>query len=145
MTLVKFEPFRGFESLSRRMNEIFGDLEKGVRFEIGDFSPRVDIAEDEKNVYLHAELPGIERENVKISVSEDRVLTLKGEKKREEKVESKNFVRVERNYGSFTRSFALPENINVEKVEAKFANGVLDLVLPKTEPAKPKEVDISIA
>ncbi len=144
MTLVKFEPFRGFESLSRRMNELFGDLEKGVRFEIGDFSPRVDIAEDERNVYLHAELPGIERENVKISVSEDRILSLKGEKKREEKVESKNYVRVERNYGSFSRSFALPDNINVEKVEAKFENGMLNLILPKTEPAKPKEVSIEI-
>jgi len=144
MTLVKFEPFRGFESLSRRMNEMFGELEKGVRFEIGDFSPRVDIAEDEKNVYLHAELPGIERENVKISISEDRVLMLKGEKRREEKVENKNYVRVERNYGSFTRSFALPDNINVEKVDAKFENGVLNMTLPKNEPTKPKEVFISI-
>ncbi|GAB1430656.1 Hsp20/alpha crystallin family protein [Ignavibacteria bacterium] len=144
MTLVKFEPFRGFESLSRRMNEMFGELEKGVRFEIGDFSPRVDIAEDEKNVYLHAELPGIERENVKISISEDRVLMLKGEKRREEKVENKNYVRVERNYGSFTRSFALPDNINVEKVDAKFENGVLNMTLPKNEPTKPKEVSISI-
>lgn len=145
MSLVKFEPFRGFESLARRMNDIFGDLEKGVRFEIGDFSPRVDIAEDEKNVYLHAELPGIERENVKISVSEDRILTLKGEKNREEKTEGKNYVRVERNYGSFTRSFALPENINVENVEAKFDKGVLDLTLPKTVSTKPKEVSIPIA
>lgn len=145
MTLVKFEPFRGFESLSRRMNEMFGELEKGVRFEIGDFSPRVDIAEDEKNVYLHAELPGIERESVKISISEDRVLMLKGEKKREEKVENKNYVRVERNYGSFTRSFALPDNINVEKIDAKFENGVLNMTLPKNEPAKPKEVSISIS
>ncbi len=144
MTLVKFEPFRGFESFSRRMNEMFGELEKGVRFEIGDFSPRVDIAEDEKNVYLHAELPGIERENVKISISEDRVLMLKGEKRREEKVENKNYVRVERNYGSFTRSFALPDNINVEKVDAKFENGVLNMTLPKNEPTKPKEVSISI-
>lgn len=145
MSLVKFEPFRGFESLARRMNDIFGDLEKGVRFEIGDFSPRVDIAEDEKNVYLHAELPGIDRENVKISVSEDRVLTLKGEKNREEKTEGKNYFRVERNYGSFTRAFALPENINVDNVEAKFDKGVLDLTLPKAVPAKPKEVSIPIA
>lgn len=145
MVHVKFEPMRGFESFSRRLNDIFGDLEKGVRFEIGDFSPRVDIAEDEKNVYLHAELPGIERENVKISVSEDRVLTLKGEKNRESKVEGKNYVRTERNYGNFTRSFALPDTIDVEKVEAKFENGVLNLTLPKTEPAKPKEVSISIA
>lgn len=145
MVHVKFEPLRGFESFSRRLNDIFGDLEKGVRFEMGDFSPRVDIAEDEKNVYLHAELPGIERENVKISVSEDRVLTLKGEKSREAKVEGKNYVRSERSYGNFTRSFALPDTIDVENVAAKFENGVLNLTLPKTEPAKPKEVAISIA
>ena len=145
MVHVKFEPVRGFESFSRRLNDIFGDLEKGVRVEVGDFSPRVDIAEDEKNVYLHAELPGVERDNVKISVTEDRVLTLKGEKNREVKVEGKNYVRTERNYGSFSRAFALPDTIDVEKVEAKFDNGVLNLTLPKTEPPKPKEVAISIA
>ena len=144
MTMLKFEPFRGFESLTRRMNEFVGDIEKGVRFEVGDFSPRVDISEDDKNIYLHAELPGIAKEDVKVSVNEERILTLKGEKKRIDKVEDKNFVRIERNYGSFARSFVLPENVNFESVEAQFTNGILEVVLPKIEPVKPKEVSVDI-
>lgn len=144
MTLVKFEPFRGFENLTRRVNDIFGDLEKGVRFEIGDFAPRVDISEDDKNVYVHAELPGVPKENVKITVSEDRVLTIKGDKKREEKTENLNFVRVERSYGSFTRSFMLPDNVDYESINAKFDAGVLDLSLPKVQPQKPKEREVAI-
>ncbi len=142
--MLKFEPFRGFESLTRRMNEFVGDIEKGVRFEIGDFTPRVDISEDDKNIYLHAELPGIAKEDVKVSVNEERILTLKGEKNRKETVENKNFVRIERNYGSFTRSFVLPENVNFEAVEAKFENGVLEVTLPKIAPVKPKEVSVEI-
>ncbi len=144
MTMLKFEPFRGFESLTKRMNEFVGDIEKGVRFEIGDFAPRVDISEDEKNIYLHAELPGIAKEDVKVSVNEDRLLTLKGEKKRNDKVENKNFVRVERNYGSFVRTFVLPENVNFEAIEAKFDNGVLEVSLPKIDPVKPKDFSVEI-
>ncbi len=144
MTLVKFEPFRGFQNITRRMNDIFGDLEKGVRFEIGDFAPRVDISEDDKNVYVHAELPGVTKENVKITVSEDRVLTIKGEKKRDETTEQRNYVRVERNYGSFTRSFLLPDNVDYDAINAKFDSGVLDLALPKIQPQKPKEREVAI-
>lgn len=144
MTMLKFEPFRGFESLAKRMNEFVGDIEKGVRFEIGDFAPRVDISEDEKNIYLHAELPGIAKEDVKVSVNEDRLLTLKGEKKRNDKEENKNFVRVERNYGSFVRTFVLPENVNFEAIEAKFENGILEVSLPKIDPVKPKDFSVEI-
>ncbi len=144
MTMLKFEPFRGFDSLSRRMNDFVGEIEKGVRFEIGDFSPRVDISEDDKNIYLHAELPGIAKEDVKVSVTEERVLTLKGEKKRVVTDENKNFVRVERNYGNFVRSFSLPENVKFDAVQAKFEHGVLEVILPKIEPQLPKEVTVEI-
>lgn len=144
MTMLKFEPFRGFDSLSRRMNDFVGEIEKGVRFEIGDFSPRVDISEDDKNIYLHAELPGIAKEDVKVSVTEERVLTLKGEKKRVVTDENKNYVRVERNYGNFVRSFSLPENVKFDAVQAKFEHGVLEVILPKIEPQLPKEVTVEI-
>lgn len=144
MTMLKFEPFRGFDSLSRRMNDFVGEIEKGVRFEIGDFSPRVDISEDDKNIYLHAELPGIAKEDVKVSVTEERVLTLKGEKKRVVTDENKNYVRVERNYGNFVRSFSLPENVQFDAVQAKFEHGVLEVILPKIEPKLPKEVTVEI-
>lgn len=144
MTMLKFEPFRGFDSLSRRMNDFVGEIEKGVRFEIGDFSPRVDISEDDKNIYLHAELPGIAKDDVKVSVTEERMLTLKGEKRRVVTDENINYVRVERNYGNFVRSFSLPENVQFDAVQAKFEHGVLEVILPKIEPQLPKEVNVEI-
>ncbi|MBK9249206.1 MAG: Hsp20/alpha crystallin family protein [Ignavibacteria bacterium] len=144
MTMLKFEPFRGFDSLSRRMNDFVGEIEKGVRFEIGDFSPRVDISEDDKNIYLHAELPGIAKDDVKVSVTEERMLTLKGEKRRVVTDENINYVRVERNYGNFVRSFSLPENVQFDAVQAKFEHGILEVILPKIEPQLPKEVNVEI-
>jgi HSP20 family protein len=94
---------------------------------------------------MHAELPGMAKDDVKITVSSDNVLTIRGEKKREEKTEEKNFMRVERTYGSFSRSFTLPDNLDTANIAAQFENGVLNVSIPKTEPAKPKETEISIA
>lgn len=150
MAIVRFDPFRGFESLARRMSSFMEDFDKGLGFnlEFGNFAPRVDIAEDEKNLYIHAELPGLKKEDVKVSINEDRVLTIKGEKKRDEKFEDKSedkcFIRVERSFGSFVRSFMLPDNIKTENVNAKFENGVLELTLEKVEPEKPKEIPVEI-
>jgi len=144
MTLVKFDPFRGFEKVGRRMSEFINDFEKGFSFEMGGFNPRVDITEDDNSLFVHAELPGMAKENVKISVSEDRMLTIKGEKKRVEKKEDKNYVRSERVWGEFSRSFLMPEYIDIEKIDAKFDNGVLELVMPKIEPPKPKEINVEI-
>jgi HSP20 family protein len=146
MTLVRFEPFRTFESMIRRFNELFDELDRSlpVRFELGSFSPRVDISEDERNVYIQAELPGVAKEDVKVTISEDRVLTIRGEKKQERKVEERNFLRVERTFGSFSRSFMLPENVKAEEIDAKFDNGVLTITIPKAEPSKPKEVEVKV-
>ncbi|GBD07238.1 Spore protein SP21 [bacterium HR21] len=146
MTLVRFEPFRTFESMIRRFNELFDELDRSmpVRFELGSFSPRVDISEDERNVYIQAELPGVAKEDVKVTISEDRVLTIRGEKKQERKVEERNFLRVERTFGSFSRSFMLPENVKIDEIDAKFENGVLTITLPKAEPSKPKEVEVKV-
>ncbi len=145
MTLVRFEPYRGFERLSRKMNTFMDDFEKGFSFEMGGFNPRVDITEDDNNLFVHAELPGLAKDQVKVSVNEERLLTIQGEKKKEEKKEEKNYIRTERNYGSFTRSFSLPDYIDVENINAKFENGVLELSLKKIEPPKPKEVEVKIA
>lgn len=144
MALVRFDPFRGFENLSKKMSDFIGDFDKGVNIEFGGFAPRVDISEDEKYLYVHAELPGINKENVKITVNDDNVLIIKGEKKREEVVEDKTFIRVERNYGSFSRSFMLPDNVKTESISAKYENGILSLTLEKIEPVKPKEVHVEI-
>jgi len=143
MSIVRFEPFHGFEGLARKMSNILGDIEK--HNVSNAYAPKVDIAEDEKKLYIHAELPGIPKENVKVAIDENRILTIKGEKKREEKSEDKNYVRVERSFGSFTRSFYIPDNVNTEKVDAEYQNGILEIKLDKLEPVKPKEIEISIS
>ncbi len=144
MTLVKFNPMRGLEKAQRRFNSFIDDMEKGVSFEMGGFNPRVDITEDEKNLYVHAEMAGIPKDNVKISVNDDMLLTVKGTKQKEELKEEQSYVRAERAYGEFSRSFVLPENIDVDNINAKYDNGVLELTLPKVEPPKPKEVEVNI-
>lgn len=145
MGVIKVDPFRGFENIARKVNEAFDDVQRnGFTFELGDFSPRVDITEDAASMTFHVELPGMTKEAVKITVSGDKVLTIRGEKKREEKQEDKNYMRVERSYGSFARSFTLPDNLNTDSVRAAFADGVLTIEIPKAEPAKPTETEISI-
>jgi len=120
------------------------EFENGVSFEIGGFAPRVDITEDDTNLYVHAEIPGMTKENVNLVVNEDRMLTIKGEKKSESKTENKSFIRNERSYGSFSRSFILPENVDIEKIAAKFEHGVLEVSMPKKEPEKPKQIEVQI-
>lgn len=146
MTLVRFEPFRGMESMLRQFNELFDELDRSLpaRFELGTFSPRVDVSEDEHNVYIQAELPGVAKEDVKVTISKDGVLTIRGEKKQERKVEERNFLRVERTFGSFSRSFMLPENLKTDQIDARFENGVLTITIPKAEPSKPEEVEVKV-
>ena len=145
MAYMKMDPFRGFENMAKKMNRVMEEAEKGLSVEFGSFAPRVDIIEDDKHMYFQAELPGINKEDVKVTIAEDNVLYIKGEKKPHEKNEcEKCFVRVERNYGTFTRSFMLPNNINAESIKAKFENGVLDITLDKVEPEQPKEIKVDI-
>lgn len=148
MATVRFDPFKGFESITKKMSAIYDDIEKGVRLEIGSFSPRVDIMEDDKNLVFQAELPGIAKEDVKVTINQDKVLVIKGDKKRDEmadeNADDKCFIKCERNYGSFARSFMLPDNVKDDSIKAKFENGVLEIVLEKAEPEKPKEVNIDI-
>jgi HSP20 family protein len=145
MGIIKVDPFRGFDSMMRRMNDVFEDVNRGgVRFEMGDFTPRVDISNDDKQLVINAELPGITKEDVKITISDDSILTLRGEKKREEKHEDKDYMRVERSYGSFTRSFALPDGIDKNSVKANFSDGILKITLERVAPEEPKELEVSI-
>jgi len=145
MTLVKFDPFRGFESFNRRMNKFVNEFEKGFVFETGGFAPRVDIIEDDKKIFVAVELPGVAKEDVKISINEDRVMTISGEKKPDEMKEGVSQIKIERGYGKFQRAFVLPENIDESGVNAKFENGVLEVSVAKKEPEKPKEIEVSIA
>jgi HSP20 family protein len=107
------------------------------------FTPRVDVTEDNENLYVTAEVPGVEKNDVKVSVVGD-VLTISGEKKTEQRDEKKNYYRIERTQGSFSRSFTLPAEITVDKISADFKNGVLNITLPKTEEAKVVEKQIEI-
>lgn len=105
--------------------------------------PSVDIYEEGNDLVVKAEVPGIRKEDIDVRITEDTI-TISGEKKKEEKVERKDYYRIERSYGSFSRSFALPQDLEVDKAKAKFENGVLEVRIPKSEKAKKKEIKISV-
>jgi len=146
MAIVKWDPFREMNTMIRRMNDFLGDIDFSTRPESSGFLPAVDISEDEKNIYMNVELPGVKKDDVKIKIMDDNVLVISGEKKREVKEEDKDrsFLRIERSYGEFTRSFVLPDNVNKDKIDAKYENGMLHLTIEKKEPEKPKEKLIEI-
>lgn len=139
----RFDPVRGFENVTRKMNDFISDIDKGFSVEFGGFSPRVDVMEDDKHLYFNIELPGVQKSDIKLVVNDENVLVLKGEKKRPEN-ENKTQIRIERNHGQFSRSFILPDNIKRDSISAKFEDGILYVTLEKQEPEKPKEVDIKI-
>ncbi len=146
MAIMRFDPVKGFETITRKMSDMVNEFEKGFSFEYGGFAPRIDISEDDKNLFINAELAGLKKEDVKVKINDEGVLCISGEKKRDEKFQSENntLIRIERSYGAFNRSFMLPENINKDSIKAKFDNGVLEISLEKKEPEAPKEVQIEI-
>lgn len=144
MNVVKYDPFRDLRGLQDEMNRLFsGTFSRGSQDEVlrGAWSPSVDIFENKNEIVLEAELPGMTADDVNISI-ENNVLTLHGERRFEKKDESDNFHRVERSYGSFTRSFTLPPTVSSENANAEFQNGVLRLTLAKREEAKPRRIEI---
>jgi len=146
MNIVKYDPFREMRSLQDEVNRLFAsNFSRGGENDLmrGAWSPQVDIFENKNEIVLEAELPGIKPEDVDISI-ENNVLTLHGERKFEKKDESDNFHRVERSYGSFTRSFTLPSTVSSENANAEFENGVLRLTLAKREEAKPRRIEIKV-
>jgi HSP20 family protein len=144
MNIIKYDPFREMRSLQDEVNRLFtssfnrGDDNDLMR---GAWSPQVDIFENRNEIVLEAELAGMKPEDVNISI-ENNVLTIHGERKFEKKDEGDNFHRVERAYGSFTRSFTLPPTVSSENANAEFENGVLRLTLAKREEAKPRRIEI---
>jgi len=130
----------------RQFGQFFTDFNRdfeGVFANTSSYVPRVHISSDEHNIYIHAELPGMTKEDVNIMVT-DGTLSIRGEKKREASTEGKQYYRIERSYGEFVRQFTLPDNINEEAMKASFENGVLEITIPKQEPEKPKEREIPI-
>lgn len=139
MTLIKFEPLRELETWNERIHRFFND------FPSSDFNfyPHIDITDDENNIYVTAEIPGVKKENIKITL-QDNILTIQGEKIRGEEKEKRNIFRSERVYGSFTRSFTLPDDINPDSVDAKFENGILNITMSKAQHKKVNEKFIEI-
>ncbi len=146
MRLKVWEPFREFKPFYRNVDRLNNEFGKGYYGEAtGEetWSPKVDIYETDGSFVLNAELPGLKKEEIKIDLN-DNTLTLKGEKKFEEKVEKESYVRVESSYGSFARSFTLSDNVNTENITANYKDGVLEVTLPKKEEVKPKEIKVEI-
>lgn len=145
MALMKWDAWREMEDMFDRYMKSFGALRQGTHEPIasGDWLPRVDIAETEGEFVVKAEIPEVKKEDVHVTV-ENGVITLKGERKQEKEEKGKKFHRVERYYGSFCRSFSLPENVDESRVKAEFKDGVLTVQLPKSAEAKPKALEVKI-
>lgn len=143
--LSLYDPWRDFSSLQDRINRVFSSYtpQDDEAFEVGELSPVVDIYEDDKTFVFEADLPGFNKEDIKIDIS-NNILTISGNRKLEREENKDKYLRVERSYGTFARRFTLPNTIDSEKVEAKYKNGVLTLKLPKKEEALPKSIDVKV-
>ncbi len=151
MAIVRWDPFRELEEMSDRLNRMItrpGTAQTAAQgkevMTVADWAPTVDISETEAEYAIKAELPEVKKEDVKVTV-EDGVLTLQGERKQEKEEKGKKYHRIERSYGRFVRSFTLPDSVDESKVKAEYTDGVLHLHLPKSEKAKPKQIDVKIA
>lgn len=145
-----WDPFKDLEQFENRLGTLFGRLPAKTNGEaqesitVPEWAPVVDITEDEKEFLVKAELPGLKKEEIKISV-EDGVLTISGERKVEKEEKNKKYHRIERAYGRFERSFTLPDQAEAAKVNAEFNDGVLQVHLPKSPKAAPKAQEIKIS
>ena len=149
MSIIRWEPFRDLVSTQDRINQLFNDTFARAFGNQHEVTPRgwvppVDIYETGDSLVLKAELPGINPDDVEIRV-EDSTLYLKGERKFEKEVKEENLHRVERSYGTFTRSFSLPSAIDAGKVKAEYQDGILTLTMPKREEAKPRTIKINVS
>ncbi len=145
MPITRFDSYRDVLSLQNRFNSLFRDLNDAESpITTAAFVPAVDIYEDDKKVVLKLEVPGIEENDLDVSV-EKNTLTVKGERKFETEEKEENFHRIERRYGSFFRAFTLPSTVDTEHVQAKYTAGVLKLELAKKPEAQPKQIKINVA
>lgn len=142
--LERWEPFRGPSLLEHQLNRVFGDFlgRTGQESNLTSWAPAVDIIETEDALTVKADLPDVKPEELDIRV-ENNILTIRGERKFEKKTDEKNFLRVERAYGSFSRSFSLSSTVNAEAIKADYRDGVLTLSIPKREEAKPKQIKVN--
>ena len=147
MAIVKWDPWREIEDMFDRYTRAIGSPRRssagGEIATLADWSPQVDIAETPQEFTIKAELPEINKDDVKVTI-DNGVLTLQGERKREVEQKDKKFHRIERFYGSFSRSFSLPDNVDANAAKATFKDGVLSLQIPKVAEVKPKGIEVKV-
>src|SRR6266705_222057 len=144
-TITRWEPFRGVNTLQDQFNRLFNDVfdRKAGESSLTAWAPAVDIYETEHELVVKADLPEVDPKDLDIRV-ENNILTIRGERKFEKKVNEDNYLRVERAYGSFARSFTLANTVNSDAIKADYQNGVLTLTIPKREEAKPKQIKVNV-
>ncbi len=154
MALVRWAPEREIDRFRREIDKIFEDFFSPGRFpslfgrvtrELEDFGtfPAIDVYDDKENIVVKAEVPGLKKDDIEIQIK-GRDLVIKGEKKKEEEIKDENYYYAERIYGTFSRVIRLPVDVKTDEVKAKFKNGILEIVLPKVEEAKPKEIKVEV-
>ncbi len=146
MSITRWDAFRNMATLHDQVNRLFENNPQGSRSDnssLTTWAPAVDIYENENALVIKADLPDMDEKDLDIRV-ENNTLTVKGERKFEQKVKEENYLRIERTYGSFSRSFSLPNTVNTEAIKAEYKNGVLTVELPKRAESKPKQVKVNV-
>lgn len=155
MSLIRWTPSRDLMnwpsevvSMRREINRLFdnffrGGIQDDETFFTSAWTPAVDIAEEENEYLVKVELPGVNKDDVKITL-ESNILTIRGEKKKEKETKDENYHRLERSYGSFQRSFTLPSTVKSDKIDAVYKDGIVSITLPKAEEAKPKQIEVKV-
>ena len=155
MSIVRWNPARELATfpgdvinMQREINKMFDNFFRGGTLEDGSlgssvWTPAVDVEERDDEYQVKVELPGVNKDDVKITM-QDNVLTIRGEKKQEKESKNSNYHRVERSYGSFQRSFTLPTSVKHDKIEASYKEGILTIGLPEAEDAKPKHIEVKV-
>jgi HSP20 family protein len=149
MNLVKWDPFMELEDVSKHLDRIFRRVPARVEADrevltMVDWMPTVDITETDTAYLINGEIPGVNKEDVKVTI-EDGMVTMRGERKQEKEETGKKFHRIERSYGSFMRSFQLPEDVDEAAVKAEFKDGMINVTLPKSGKSKAKSIEVSIS
>lgn len=153
MSIVKWSPMKEIENMRRDMERLFEDVFEptGRRrrwwpkpSEEGIIVPNINVYDRKNEIVIKAELPGVEKDDIDLTITKDSI-TLKGESKKDEEVKEEDYYSREISYGSFTRTVALPAEVDSEKAKATFKNGILDIVLPKREEAKPREIKVQVS
>jgi HSP20 family protein len=146
MSITRWDPFQNLATLQDQVNRLFEAPLAGRRAENSNltaWAPAVDIYETENELVIKADLPDINEKDLDVRV-ENNMLTIRGERKFEQKVKEDNYLRIERTYGSFSRSFSLPNTVNTESIHAEYKNGVLTVQLPKRAESKPRQVKVNV-